>query len=481
MGTGRETRATIVAALAAAGLVLSACTADDPAPEAGEAGATSAAEAADRDHEPQPTSGLTEPTDPEAAGWTLLREETFDSDLGVDGVDWEVDPLTPDSKWAVDHLDDNSRYFEVKGGEAFGEHLDSFDLLRKRVTAGEDDWLTIELATRDYDGTGAGEDAPTVEVRDGAAHLIEPSWDGGIVITGTETLPEEYRIEYELKGVDFGGKRDGSWEYDGKYNGYAPGDCKTNFPWVREGDYDQDGEHDRCAEPFGDVTAENGYYFLAIMDYANPAPHNNIFIHNHRKVGMDSYSVDGSWAEKYKVCNPKTGELIDYPDSTANGINQIFFDGSAYREPDFGYNEFVMPTECGVRYGEDPDATIVATAEIQPELMPEETYTFAIERTTEGYATEMTGNFKYIGQATLRYERPFVAEDGRPIWHYNQSPEEYDGAFDKEMTFSGPHGEYTEHMWPADSAYPDNFVIGDPHVNFYEGSAVIDNLRLYTR
>lgn len=36
-------------------------------------------------------------------------------------------------------------------------------------------------------------------------------------------------------------------------------------------------------------------------------------------------------------------------------------------------------------------------------------------------------------------------------------------------------------MWPEGSAYLDNFIIGNPHINYYEGSAQIDNLRLYVR
>ena len=304
----------------------------------------------------------------------------------------------------------------------------------------------------------------------------------------TDTLPSEYRIEYELKTVDFGGKRtvDGeeTWNYDGKYNGYTPGECKTNFPWVRRGDYSQGGSEtvDPCAAPWGDVTKENGYYLLSIMDYAHPAPHNNIFIHSHRKVGMDTYSVDASWATNYSVCNPATQELYPYTLSKANGINQIFFDGNSFRDPSFAYNEFVMPTPCGLRVGDVPGATIVATAELEPELMPEETYTIAIERTKDSYVTELTGNFRYIGHTTIRNERPFVDEDGQhSIWHYNQTADEYDGSLNQTLTFEGPFGSFSKDMWPEGSAYPDNFVIGIPHLNYYEGSATIDNLKLYTK
>ena len=36
----------------------------------------------------------------------------------------------------------------------------------------------------------------------------------------------------------------------------------------------------------------------------------------------------------------------------------------------------------------------------------------------------------------------------------------------------------TPHTWPAGSEYPDTFIIGDPHLNFYEGRAVVDDITL---
>jgi len=33
--------------------------------------------------------------------------------------------------------------------------------------------------------------------------------------------------------------------------------------------------------------------------------------------------------------------------------------------------------------------------------------------------------------------------------------------------------------WPAGSSYPDYFMIGIPHMNFYEGTASIKDVRLY--
>ena len=108
-----------------------------------------------------------------------------------------------------------------------------------------------------------------------------------------------------------------------------------------------------------------------------------------------------------------------------------------------------------------------------------ETYRFAIERANGGYTLEMSGTFARIGQATLRYRRAFV-QDGLPIWHYNQTAAEYDGAFNADWTYPGNFGTFVDRsVWPAGSAYPDYFMIGDPHTNFYEGKATIDDIRLY--
>ena len=62
------------------------------------------------------------------------------------------------------------------------------------------------------------------------------------------------------------------------------------------------------------------------------------------------------------------------------------------------------------------------------------------------------------------------------VWHYNQDAAEYDIADRNQLkTFNG-----IEHnTWPQGSAYPDYFFFGDPHINYYEGSARFDDLKLY--
>ena len=120
-----------------------------------------------------------------------------------------------------------------------------------------------------------------------------------------------------------------------------------------------------------------------------------------------------------------------------------------------------------------------SAAELQPELMPNEFYTFAIERDTTGYTLEASGNFARVGQKTLRFHRPFIV-DNTPIWHYNSAADEYDGRFNASLVQRDAYGSTTwPNQWPAGSAYPDYFVIGDLYTNVYEGSASLRDIRLY--
>jgi hypothetical protein len=426
-------------------------------------------------------------TSAEAAGpggWRLVHSEAFDRALPVGAVPWTRDPQGDKSPWNVDQLDDDGRYFQVQGGQEFQRQLNSFNVMRKRVSFGGDGWLTAELAARDTDRDGKPEHPPTLSRVSlpgggGAARIDEPSHDTGLVIRSTRPLPRRYRVEYTLRTISFGGQRNGQWNYDGKANGYGTEGCKTSWPWKMSGDFS--GPTNQCNPNFSDVRSDNGFYFLEIMDYANPAPHNNLFIHNHRKVGMDGYNVRSEGQSPYAVCNPRTKETYNYnsPLSSHNGINSIFFDGSRWRDQRIGYTQFLMNTECGSFTGTETNpGTIVSSAEIQPELMPNTSYKFAIERDDTGYTMEMSGNFRHAGPMTLRAHRDFV-EDGQPIWHYNNTPQEYDGRFDSTLTFSGPYGSYQVREWPKGSAYPDYFMLGDPHLNFYEGSATVDDIRLY--
>ncbi|MDI9903167.1 hypothetical protein QM716_25250 [Rhodococcus sp. IEGM 1409] len=420
------------------------------------------------------------------SGWQLVSQESFNTPLKVDSAPWQLDPQGEQSPWHIDDFDDDSPVWSQISGPAATTNMDSLNVFRKRVAFGKNDWLTAEIAAVDKDKDGTPDSQPglsTVKLPGGekAAKINEPSWDGGVIIRPTTALPEEYRVEMTLRGIDFGGKRNGTFDYDGKTNGYAAGDCKTGFPWTFKG-----AAPDKSRCQYGDVKPDNGFYYMTILDHDNPAPHGNPGIHYRRKVIMDGYYATSPWTTKYGTCNPATGEIYSSTEGNYNGVNAIFPRGDKFRPQNNNIStEYYYKTSCGDYDGagtfgdKGQYKDILTTAEIQPELMPDASYTFAVERDKTGYTIEMSGPFSHIGQTTLRYHSDFV-ENGRPIWHYNQKPEEYNGEFDQQLNHTGPAGtNTTEHTWPAGSAYPDSFVIGDPHLNYYEGSAVVDDIKLF--
>lgn len=409
-----------------------------------------------------------------ANAWRLQYAESFDTSVNDRKSPWFKDGDGPTSPYNVDGYDDDGAFFQAKGGPAFQQQLGTFSTYRKSFPFGTGGWLTAELSARDGNRDGRPDSPPTLTTKKlstgPAALLDEPDHRGGVVVRSTAPLPSAYRIEMTLRTLDFGGQRNGSWDYpDGRVNGYQPGGCKTNHPWAAGGDFS------RPACSWTDVrTDSNGFYFLGIMDYPRPAPHNNVFVHTHRKVAMDGYNRYAYTGTGSINCDPAAKAFEPYAAGTGNGVNMIF-NTAARRYSSMPGTEYLMESECGLR----TSGAIVSQAELRPELMPAESYRFAIERANGGYTLEMSGNFARIGKATLRYRRAFV-QDGLPIWHYNQTAAEYDGAFDADWTYPGSFGTFVDRsVWPAGSAYPDYFMIGDPHTNFYEGKATIDDIRLY--
>jgi len=421
----------------------------------------------------------------EGRQWRLLEEETFDRRLPVDAAAWTRDSHGVNSPWHVDGLDDDGEVWDVISGPAFDQALGTFDVYRKRVRFGHKGWLTAEIAAQDKDKDGSPDSDPTLRRTmlngESAALIDEPSWDAGVLIRPTHVLPARYRVEVTLRRIDFGGERDGDLRYDGKFNGYRQRPCVTGYPWTFQGAVPGQS---RCESP--DVTNQNGFYYLTILDYATPAPHGNPGIHNHRKVVLDGYNSVAPWSRRYGVCDPASKRIVSVKKGNLNDINAVFIRGDRFRKGNNNIsNEYYYKTECGDFSGDSTWGPrgrlhdILSAAELQPESMPSTSYTFAVERGKESYTVELTGPFRGNARTTLRYTHKFV-EDGRPVWHYNQGAGEYDGRFDRSLTYTGPAGKYVdEHIWPPGSAYPDSFIIGDPHLNFYEGSAVVDDIRLF--
>lgn len=87
------------------------------------------------------------------------------------------------------------------------------------------------------------------------------------------------------------------------------------------------------------------------------------------------------------------------------------------------------------------------------------------------YAIE--GRFKNARQ-TIYTDR--IDYRNHCIYHYNQTPEELvpDCIDNSEQVFSGEN--FT--AWPRGSAYPEYFRLGEPHINYYEGIVLVDDITL---
>ncbi|MEU8271700.1 discoidin domain-containing protein [Sphaerisporangium sp. NPDC049002] len=425
--------------------------------------------------------------DPTRPGWTLLYNEDFSTPLTGASTPWVKETYSSPFDTITD---DAGQWYKNDYGPAWTTAFNSFSTYRKDFKVGKDGWLTASLSARDFNKDGVIESPPSITTQAlGSEHvavLNVPESTGGAIFRPTNKLPEQYRIEYKLKTLDFGGKRNGTIDYGGRTNGYSTTGCKTQHPW---------GEGSKSPGWSGDASVPycqwqdvrqgpygyNGYHFLSIVDFANPAPRNNHFWHYHRKVLMDAFSQHPDrvgTGTGGRVCNSATNQYYNYRDSSFNTVN-MWISGMPNWTPGPGGlpgNSQWFMTSCS---GGVAEQQLSSAAELQPELMPNQFYTFAIERDATGYTLEASGNFARAGQRTLRFHRDFVVGND-PIWHYNVKASEYDGRFNGNLVQNDAHGSTTwPNQWPSGSAYPDYFVIGDLYTNVYEGSASLTDIRLY--
>ncbi len=397
---------------------------------------------------PTPTPEPT-PTPTPPPGWVLKYHETFDAAFD-EPSEWVEDTYSDSGPYHVGPFDDNGEFFIERGGKDFKTALASFRSYRKSYKYGTDAWLTVELYGRDSDNDGIPESGGKFWSEDGRARLLSTRHYDGAIIRSTYPLPPRYRIELSISDIHFGGKHNGGWVDDnGHFNGYDE-KTETGDPW-------------RFTD--GSTTAlnayhENGLYFLCIVDFANAAPHNNVLMHHHRKVVMDTDNNFDEWSYIY---NPNTDQLEQ---DGSRYVSMIWLNGE-----DFGHDwvgnglHSYIPQDGG---------KLLDGAYFADKYFDDETYLFVIERSLESYTLSVSGRFYYGGQRTYTHTKSFRTYP--VVWHYNQTPQEYDiDSKDQIKTFNGK----SYHTWPKDTGYPDYFLFGDPHINYYEGSARFDDLKLY--
>ena len=329
---------------------------------------------------------------------------------------FESFPFSKIPKWRDDLATYDGPYSE--SGEYFQKrNIYPPKAYRNTISLGEGDWLTAEIYTRtenpillDYLDTVEDPSDENNQV----LKISTPKHTDGVVIRSKNPLPAKYKVSLKIGFANYGDET--------ALNGYDDGTERAG-PW-------------RNLSSVG----HNGFYWLAILDKP-PKPHNNIWIHHHRKFVIDS------WNRK----------------NFNRTVNVIALDGKSETHQAFG-KKFISYIENDWKHTSDVPVDY---------YLPNEWYTVTFVRTALFYQFSISGNFKNGGITTYKDK---INIRKNCVFHYNQTAEELaPGCIDNRMqNFLGK--DFVS--WPKNSAYPEYFMFGEPHINYYEGNVLVDDITL---
>lgn len=325
-----------------------------------------------------------------AGSWKTVYEENFEGPAPFS----KASPAwAPDTHQTDDEFSDGGSFFTAQG-----KHPPT--AYRIEAPFGQNNWLTVAAYSRSKSTALSDLFSVVPDPANPANHVLRvasPQNTDGLVIHNTVRLPAQYRVCVRAGYADFG---------DGQgLNGYLG--PETDEPW----DHDSD-------------TLENGFYWLTILD-AVPRPHNNIWIHHHRKVNMDSDNNTDNWTN-----------IWEGHSWVADGSHPIMMFALDKDGDDHGLTG--LPFLAYSNGAVQPSGEIRAVDAYKDRTW----YTACIERGSENYVLSISGDFKFGGQQT------------------------YTGTFPLSATYA------------TAPSIPDFFMFGDPHNNFYRGSIYYDDIKL---
>jgi hypothetical protein len=334
----------------------------------------------------------TVPADP--SPWHVVYEEKFDAGpvFSTGTPAWVPDTHQQDDKYS-----DGASYFQQQG-------VKPPTAFRAEAPFGQDGWLSVAAYSRS-NLTPFGSLFQVVPDPADPTHSVlkvsSPKSTDGLVIRSTKPLPAKYRVCLNVGYASFG---DGKWE---GHNGYAGGE--TDEPWSN-----------------GDASLENGFYWLTILD-ATPRPHNNLWIHHHRKVVIDSDNNKQAWTNIWEG----KGFVADGQHPIMMfGVDKDGDDADSTGRPFLSWSHGAL----------QPAGEIRAVDAYKDNTW----YTACIARTDDTFVLTVSGDFKWGGQQTYIGTIPIHS------------------------------------IYAADARIPDFFMFGDPHNNYYRGSVYYDDIKLET-
>ena len=388
-------------------LALAACS-GGPSPSCEELGDDHCASSAETNETAPP---------PATDGWVVRHAEDFEGTQPLEAA-WSPDPVPDDGPFS-----DAGAWFQaIAPPRAF----------RASTPFSASGWLTAESYTRSSTTPFSALAAVVPDPAGGSNRVLRvrsQEHTDGTVIRSTEPLPSRYRISLRVGYADFGDGKPG-------LNGYDGGE--TAEPWSGDS-----------------AVSQNGFYWLTILD-AQPRPHNNTWIHHHRKVVIDSDNHYPAWMEIH--------DGRSFISSGERPVMMFALDGKAVGDERTG-----KPFLSWSAGQWQPSGKIRAV----DAYVPGEWYRVSIERFDSHFTLEVSGRFKYGGQTTYRAAIDAAA---RCVWHFNRGPGDDASACVDPRSLPSLGPEFPN--WPPGGAWPDWFMFGDPHTNYYEGEVFYDDVRL---
>ncbi|HEX3569749.1 MAG TPA: hypothetical protein VHU44_02905 [Acidobacteriaceae bacterium] len=327
--------------------------------------------------------------------WKLEYDENFENPAAL----FKANPPSwvPDTFQTADEYSDGGTHFKQLG-------VTPPIAFRAEGDFGENGWLTVAAYSRSNSTklTDLFEVVPDpAEPRNHVLEISSPRHTDGIVVRPTSQLPGKYRVSLRVGFASFGNGKPGP----ASLNGYAGGE--TDEPWSN-----------------GDASLENGFYWLTILD-ATPRPHNNIWIHHHRKVTIDSDNNKESWTN---IWEGKNWVADGQHPIMMFGINRNGDDNDSTGRPFLSWSHGAL----------QPSGQIRAADAYKDNTW----YSASIERNENSFVLTISGDFKWGGQQTYVATIPVSS------------------------------------VYQADAGIPDFFAFGDPHNNYYRGSVYYDDIKL---
>jgi hypothetical protein len=329
--------------------------------------------------------------------WKVLYEEQFEGPgpLFKDGPPAWV----PDKYQEMDEFSDGGSYFKQQG-------IKPPAAFRAEGPFGKDQWLTAAGYSRSNLTSFSDLFQVVPDPADPSNHVLKvssPKHTDGMVIRPTNPLPARYRVCLNVGYASFGDGKPG----EKSLNGYAGGE--KDEPWSN-----------------GDASLENGFYWLTILD-ATPRPHNNLWIHHHRKVVIDSDNNKESWTNIWEG----KGWVADGQHPIMMfGVDKTGDDQDSTGRPFLSWSHGAL----------QPSGAIRAVDAYKDKTW----YNACIERNPEAFVLTVSGDFKWGGRQT------------------------YVGTIPLRLVYA------------AEPGIPDFFMFGDPHNNYYRGSVYYDDIKLET-